>query len=90
MLLQFNFCRMTQREDCNHRCNELQCGISVSCNSTMMIPNKFHPPKSFVFPKSSFGSKNENVRSGQSGVRNTYSWLHYDVSADATLQSGQM
>ena len=47
------------------------------------VPDKFHPPKSFPFPKHS-ETCNETKQSfhGQtSGVRNTAAWLHYDDAA---------
>ena len=49
-----------------------------------MIPSKFHPPKSFLFPKRSFGLKNEK-RSFRPEWCEKYSWLHYDASIDAAF-----
>ena len=53
---------------------------SVTYSST--VPVKFHPGKSFLFPKRSFGSIN-NKRSFRAEWCQKYSWLHYDVSTDA-------
>ena len=55
-------------------------GTSASYDSTMMIPNKFYPPKSFVFPKCFLDQGMKKVRSGQSGVRNTAGFLVMSVS----------
>ena len=48
------------------------------------LPVKFHPPKSFHFPKRLFGSKLE-ARSFQSEWCDKFDWLHYDVSCDAAF-----
>ena len=58
---------------------ETTAGTSASCNSTMMIPNK-DPPKSFVFPmRSILDQRMKNVRSSQSGVRNTAGFITMSV-----------
>ena len=57
---------------------------SVSHDSVVMIPNKFHPPESFLLPKCSFGSKNEKCLF-RSEWCEKYSWLHYDVCTDAVF-----
>ena len=57
---------------------------SASHNSVVIIPNKFHPPKSLLLPKRSFGSKNEK-RSYRPEWCEKYSWLHYDVGTDAVF-----
>ena len=66
----------------------MDCSSSASTSacydSTVMIPSKFHPPKSFLFPKRSFGSKNEK-RSFRPEWCEKYSWLHYDASIDAAF-----
>ena len=49
--------------------------FSASHNSVVMIPNKFHPPKSLLLPKRSFGSKNKK-RSFRPEWCEKYSWLH--------------
>ena len=48
------------------------------------VPDKFHPPKSFKFPKRSFGSKDEK-RSFRGEWCEKFDWLHYDVAADAAF-----
>ena len=53
-------------------------------SSSIMIPAKFHPAKSFSFPKQSFGSKNEKC-SFRVEWHQKYSWLHYDVITDAAF-----
>ena len=59
--------------------------IASACpDSAGMIPNKFHPPKSFLFPKRTLGSKNEK-RAFWPEWCEKYSWLHYDVSTDAAF-----
>ena len=66
----------------------MDCSSSASTracyDSTVMIPSKFHPPKSFLFPKRSFGSKNEK-HSFRPEWCEKYSWLHYDASIDAVF-----
>jgi len=47
----------------------------------LLIPSKFHPPKSFLFPKC---SKNEK-RSFRPEWCEKYSWLHYDASIDTAF-----
>ena len=49
-----------------------------------MVPEKFHPSKSFPFPKRSFGSKGE-TRSFRAEWCEKHSWLHYDASTDAAF-----
>ena len=34
-------------------------GISTSYDPVVMIPNKFHSPKTYLLPKCSFGSENK-------------------------------
>ena len=43
---------------------------------------KFHPPKSFKFPRREFGSKGEQ-RSFRPEWCEMFEWLHYDVNEDA-------
>ena len=53
--------------------------LSTSASdSTVTIPNKFHPPKLFPFPRRLFGSKNEK-HSFRPEWCDKYSWLHYDA-----------
>ena len=52
----------------------------ASRDSVVMIIDIFHSPKIFLLLKHSFRSKNKNVYSGQSGVRNiagTLLMLHF-------------
>ena len=48
-------------------------------------PKKFQPPKSFKFPKRSFGSQGKDRRSFRGEWCDTYHWLHYDVSSDSAF-----
>ena len=48
-------------------------------------PEKFQPPKSFKFPKRSFGSQGKDRRSFRGEWCDTYHWLHYDVSSDSAF-----
>ena len=45
---------------------------------------QFRLTKAFSFPKQQFGSKGEE-KSFCAKWCNTFSWLHYDVNADAAL-----
>ena len=45
------------------------------------VSKKFHPPKSFSFPKRSFGSK-KIQRSFRSELCQEFNWLHYDATDD--------
>ena len=49
--------------------------------STPSVPKKFHPPKSFSFPKRSFGCSG-NQRSFRSEWCEEFEWLHYDTATD--------
>ena len=51
------------------------------------LPVKFHPPKSFKFPKRKFGTKGEAMRSFRAEwcSDDNYPWLHYDVSSDSAF-----
>ena len=49
------------------------------------IPEKFHPPKTYKFPKRKFGSTVITERSFQPQWCDTYKWLHYDKVADAAF-----
>ena len=51
----FNFLR----RDLMKRLDRSSASTSACYDSTVMIPSKFHPPKSILFPKRSFGLKNE-------------------------------
>ncbi|XP_062523370.1 zinc finger MYM-type protein 1-like [Corticium candelabrum] len=46
--------------------------------------DKFHPPKTFRFPRRKFGSKGE-TRSFKAEWCEKFDWLHYDASADAAF-----
>ena len=46
------------------------------------VVKKLHPPKSFDFPKQSFGSRGIH-RSFRSELCQEFKWLHYDAAADA-------
>lgn len=58
--------------------------ILSSSASAVVPPEKFHPNKSFPFPKRSFGSKGE-ARSFRPEWCEKYSWLHYDAGTDAAF-----
>ena len=55
-----------------------------SSSASAVVPEKFHPSKSFPFPKRSFGSKGE-TRSFRAEWCEKHSWLHYDASTDAAF-----
>ena len=57
---------------------------AIASASTVTIPNKFHPPKSFSFPKRLFGSKNKKC-SFRPEWCDRYSWVHYDAPKDAAF-----
>ena len=48
------------------------------------LPEKFHPGKSFNFPKRMFGKKNEE-RSFRVEWCEKYPWLHYNIKNDSAL-----
>ena len=52
--------------------------------ASSQIPEKFHPKKSFSFPKRRFGKKAEE-RSFRVEWCESYPWLHYDVQCDAAF-----
>ena len=49
------------------------------------IPEKFHPPSTYKFPKCKFGNTVITERSFQSRWCDTYKWLHYDKVNDAAF-----
>ena len=49
------------------------------------IPEKFHPPSTYKFPKRKFGNTVITERSFQSHWCDTYKWLHYDKVNDAAF-----
>ena len=49
------------------------------------IPEKFHPPSTYKFPKHKFGNTVITERSFQSRWCDTYKWLHYDKVNDAAF-----
>ena len=51
-------------------------------DTVVCVTKKFHPPKSFSFPKRSFGSR-AIQRSFRSKWCQEFEWLHYDAAADA-------
>ena len=56
-----------------------------TCTAVSVLPTKAHHPKSFKFPKRSFGKKTVVNRSFQSVWFNKYPWLHYIENDDAVL-----
>ena len=58
--------------------------ILSSSASAVVPPEKFHPNKSFPFPKRSSRSKGE-ARSFRPEWCEKYSWLHYDAGTDAAF-----
>ena len=48
-------------------------------------PEKFHPSKSFNFPKRSFGSQGKDRRSFRAEWCDKYKWLHYEASSDSAF-----
>jgi hypothetical protein len=57
---------------------------SSSSSACTGIPDKFHPRKSFNFPKRTFGLKKEE-RSFRADWYEKYPWLHYDVNNDSAF-----
>ena len=49
------------------------------------IPEKFHPPKTYKFPKWKFGSTVITEQSLQPQWCDSYKWLHYNKVADAAF-----
>ena len=56
----------------------------TDCPAAYVRVDKFHPPKTFRFPRREFGSKGE-TRSLKAECCEKFDWLHYDASADATF-----
>jgi len=46
------------------------------------LPEKFHPPRTYKFPKRNFGTAVMTERCFQSSWCNKYKWLHYDKDQD--------
>ena len=57
----------------------------VTSMSNDEIPEKFHPPSTYKFPKRKFGSTVITERSFQSHRCDAYKWLHYDKATDAAF-----
>ena len=57
---------------------------SAAGSSLSSLPEKFHPPKTYAFPKRKFGSKGEE-RSCRAAWFDKYDWLHYDATADSVF-----
>ena len=57
---------------------------SVAPNYRRELPEKFHPSKSFKFPKRTFGKKNEE-RSFRAEWCEKYPWLHYNIESDSAF-----
>ena len=57
----------------------------VASMSNDEIPEKFHPPSTYKFPKRKFGSTIVTEWSFQSHWCDTYKWLHYDKATDAAF-----
>ena len=53
--------------------------LSVPSSASAVVPEKFHPSKSFPFPKRSFGSKGE-MRTFRAEWCEKHCWLHYDAA----------
>jgi len=51
----------------------------------MVIPTKFHPSKTFKFPKRSFGAAKKVERSFKARWCENFQWLHYDVKSDSAF-----
>ena len=52
------------------------------------LPVKFHPPKSFRFPKRKFGTKTERLFRAEwcGGAKDDhYPWLHYDIGTNSAF-----
>ena len=47
-------------------------------------PEKFHPSKSYTFPKRTFG-QGKDQQSFRSEWCTFYAWLHYDPTSDAVF-----
>ena len=56
---------------------------SVPTQASLQV--KFHPPKSFRFPKRKFGMKAERLFRAEWCEDDHYPWLHYDVSSDSAF-----
>lgn len=65
----------------NSKSNLCQSDINVECFN-MDVPSVPNQPKSFKFPKRSFGQKNPVQRSFQASWFSSKPWLHYDESKD--------
>jgi len=51
----------------------------------MAIPAKFHPRKTFKFPKRSFAAVKKVERSFKARWCADFQWLHYDVKSDSAF-----
>ena len=49
------------------------------------VPEKFHPPMRFGFPKCVFGSAKKEERSFRADWCLRYPWLHYDATNDSAF-----
>lgn len=56
-----------------------------SSSRAVSLPVKFHPPKSFRFPKRKFGTKDERSFRAEWCEDAKYPWLHYDVGSDSAF-----
>ena len=53
-----------------------------SSNTVTDLPEKYHPPRTYKFPKRKFGTTVVTERSFQSSWCDKYKWLHYDKVQD--------
>ena len=56
----------------------------MSISKSFSIPVKFHPSKTFKFPKRSFGAKKVE-RSFRAQWCEDFEWLHYDIESDSAF-----
>jgi len=68
-----------------------QSSVETSCSSFPVtpeqskgaeLPEKFHPPRTYKFPKRKFGTAFMTERCFQSSWYDKYKWLHYDKGQD--------
>ena len=59
--------------------------LMASVPNRVSLPAKFHPPKSFRFPKRKFGMNTERSFRAELCKDDHYPWLHYNVSSDSAF-----
>ena len=54
-------------------------------STVLNLPTKFHPQKSFLFPKRRFGKKDERSFKAEWCEDGKYPWLHYNIASDSAF-----